>query len=282
MRVGPTLPDTIHPNQNGYVPGRTIHDTVDLFDVAQVVAELDCDQATVIALLFDFRKAYDSLARDYLHKVLQKKGYPAKFIKAVRYLHTGIAVRFITNGDKSRCITVTNEIRQGCPLAPQLFILALDLLYHKIDTDQELPGIHIRSAGGEFELRVGGYADDTTSYLQSALAVPRLLQVTDQFGQDSGLCLNEEKTMVIALNAHVSRDDAELPPPLRFQEIEQHGRYLGLQVGSQKDPEATWRIAQRQTIIRLHLASQKKHTHNSGPTQSYRCSGDYSQAHIYR
>lgn len=48
-RVRMTLPETIHLNQTGFVQGRTIHDTIDLFEVAQVVAALDCDEATAIA-----------------------------------------------------------------------------------------------------------------------------------------------------------------------------------------------------------------------------------------
>ncbi|GMF63763.1 unnamed protein product [Phytophthora fragariaefolia] len=42
-RVGITLPDTIHPNQNGFVSGRTIHDTLDLYAAAQSMVITDPD-----------------------------------------------------------------------------------------------------------------------------------------------------------------------------------------------------------------------------------------------
>lgn len=104
-----------------------------------------------------------------------------------RFLHTGTRARFIANGAKSRLIAVISWNCQGSSLPPQLCILALDPLYRKIDKDTQLPGIKIRNKGGEFELSIGGHADDTTSYLQNHKVVPRLLEVTDQFGRASGL-----------------------------------------------------------------------------------------------
>ncbi|KAG3218584.1 hypothetical protein PC129_g10617 [Phytophthora cactorum] len=49
-RVSRTLPGIIHPNQNGFVPGRTIHATIDLFDVAQIMSGIDCDEEDAVAL----------------------------------------------------------------------------------------------------------------------------------------------------------------------------------------------------------------------------------------
>ncbi|OWY98236.1 LOW QUALITY PROTEIN: Reverse transcriptase precursor [Phytophthora megakarya] len=66
-RVSRSLATRIHEHQNGFVPGRQIHDTIDLFTAAQVVANADQEQHEAVALLLDFQKAYDSLNREYLH-----------------------------------------------------------------------------------------------------------------------------------------------------------------------------------------------------------------------
>ncbi|OWZ11339.1 reverse transcriptase [Phytophthora megakarya] len=47
-RVSALLPMQIHPNQNGFVARRTIHDTIDLFDAAQIAATRDIDQDEAI------------------------------------------------------------------------------------------------------------------------------------------------------------------------------------------------------------------------------------------
>ncbi|KAE9240328.1 hypothetical protein PF002_g9800 [Phytophthora fragariae] len=70
-RTSDKLAGIIHPHQAGFVPGRQLHDTVDLLSAARVTAETDPDQAAALALLLDYEKAYDSLARLFLFIVLE-------------------------------------------------------------------------------------------------------------------------------------------------------------------------------------------------------------------
>lgn len=84
---------------------------------------------------------------------------------------------------------------------------------------------------------MAGYADDSAVYLASADRVESLLQVTNTFGAVSGLCLNHDKTMVVALSKTGSTSDTQLPSSLKFEDMEQQGRYLGIYVGSVRDPE---------------------------------------------
>eukprot|EP00644_Phytophthora_capsici_P019127 jgi/Phyca11/133358/e_gw1.424.3.1 len=83
----------------------------------------------------------DSLARDFLIEALKRHGYPTIFVEAVKELRSNTTARFLANGFHSRTITVTSGIRQGCPLAPLLFILALDALYRAIDSHPQLHGV---------------------------------------------------------------------------------------------------------------------------------------------
>ncbi|OWY99771.1 Reverse transcriptase precursor [Phytophthora megakarya] len=259
-RVSCTLRDCIHGNQNGFVPGRTIHSTLNLFAAAQCMAQADEDMEDAVTLLLDFQKAYDSLDRTFLVEALRKHGYPEQFVQAVAKLHAGTTARFLANGERSRRVSITCGIRQGCPLAPLLFILALDPLYRQIDLHPDISGVVLHSTGGHKELRVVGFADDTTVYLRTAAKVAILLTLTPFFGQASGLLLNELKTLVIALNPRAHQDGAHLPAPLQFMDKSHHGRYLGVQVGSTDGSAATWIKADAQLALRLRLAMQKTMT----------------------
>ncbi|KAG3108855.1 hypothetical protein PI125_g11465 [Phytophthora idaei] len=218
---------------------------------------IDCDEEDAVALLLDFQKAYDSLSRQFLVEILRRHGYPTKFIQAIDFLHTGTTVRFIANGPKSGLVLVTSGIRQGCPLAPLLFILAPDPFYRQVDRDPDIRGISVHSAGSEFELRIGGYADDTASYLRSAQYVPRLLELAGTYGKASGLHINEAKTMVVALCPRGTADNNALPKSLQYQDTHAYGRYLGTQIGSTKKPAMTWKKAEAQLQTTLALAQQK-------------------------
>ncbi|KAE9331557.1 hypothetical protein PR003_g14955 [Phytophthora rubi] len=138
----------IHPNQNGFVPFRTIHATIDLFTAAQAAAKTDPVMANALALLLDFSKAYDSVDRGFLYDVLEWLGFPALYVTALRGMHEGTRVRFLANGYRSRWIQVTCGIRQGCPLAPIVFILVLEALYRRIDAEPRVERIILRSQAG--------------------------------------------------------------------------------------------------------------------------------------
>ncbi|OWZ11154.1 reverse transcriptase [Phytophthora megakarya] len=225
---------------------------------AQRMASCDPELRDAIAVLLDFSKAYDSLDREFLYSTLARHGYPAHFVNIVRALHTGTSVTFLANGQSSRSIPVHRGIRQGCPLAPLLFILALEPLYQKLDTSPRLRGIRLRSKHHARELKVAGYADDTAAYLRSASHLPDLLLLTDGFGEASGLRVNASKTCIIALHPDGPSAPMEITSPLVIQAADQSSRYLGIQVGSSASAaDKTWIIAETRIRTRIRLASHR-------------------------
>jgi hypothetical protein len=135
-RLKASLPGLIAESQGGFVPGRNIHDVIDLFRGAQRHAEET--NAGTVALLLDIKKAYDSLDREFLLECLTRCGLPQCFVRAIAAAHTDTTARFCVNGALSRPLEMTRGIRQGYPLAPILFIVAMDPLYRSVRTDPEL------------------------------------------------------------------------------------------------------------------------------------------------
>lgn len=80
-------------------------------------------------------------------------------------LHMGNSCHLLVDGYASRQVTVTGGIRQGCPLAPTLFIIALDVFYRTVDAPVTVTGVHLRAAGQTHDVKVCGYADDTALYV---------------------------------------------------------------------------------------------------------------------
>ena len=95
-------------------------------------ASADSDLHGAIVLFLDFAKAYDKLQRPFLLSALTWLGFSSKFVSVVAALHRDTTCRFIVNGYRSSCRKIYCGIRQGCPLAPLLFILALDSVYRVI------------------------------------------------------------------------------------------------------------------------------------------------------
>ncbi|VDL91976.1 unnamed protein product [Schistocephalus solidus] len=70
----------------------------------------------------DLTKAFASVNRDGLWKVMQEFGCPERFTHMVRQLHDGMTAR-VTDKTVSEAFAVTNGMKQGCVLAPTLFSL---------------------------------------------------------------------------------------------------------------------------------------------------------------
>ena len=73
-------------------------------------------------LLIDLVKAFDRVPRSLLWKFMQRFGYPPKFIRVLRKLHTGVKVHFEVNGVQ-KVINSTIGGKQGDLLFPDLFNL---------------------------------------------------------------------------------------------------------------------------------------------------------------
>ena len=96
-----------------------------IFCVCQQV-EKAIEHNTKIFLLFC--KAYDSVPRQALWCALRKYGIPENLIELVHSFHEGKSATVTVCGEKSSSFLVTNGLRQGCTIAPTLFILYLDLV----------------------------------------------------------------------------------------------------------------------------------------------------------
>ncbi|BHF61079.1 hypothetical protein SprV_0100405000 [Sparganum proliferum] len=88
----------------------------------------------------DLAKAFDTVNRDGLWKIMQKFGCPERFIQMVRQLQDGMMARVRDNGAVSEAFTVTNGVKQGCMLAPTLFSLMFSAMLMDAYRDERPPG----------------------------------------------------------------------------------------------------------------------------------------------
>ena len=76
-RLARVLPDIISPNQTGYLKNRYIGENVRL--ISNVIDYTKAKQTQSVALFLDFKKAFDSIEREYLHKVLDVFNFKQDF-----------------------------------------------------------------------------------------------------------------------------------------------------------------------------------------------------------
>ena len=69
----------------------------------------------------DLTKAFDTVSRDGLWKIMAKFGCPPRFIATVRQFHDGMQALVQNDGEFSEPFEVTNLVKHGCVIAPTLF-----------------------------------------------------------------------------------------------------------------------------------------------------------------
>ena len=102
----------------------------------------------------DLTKAFDTVSREGLWKIIAKFGCPAKFISVVRQFHDGMLARVQNDGEFSDPFPVTNEVKQDCVLASTLFSMMFSAILTDAfkDGDNGIP-IRDRFDGKRFHLR---------------------------------------------------------------------------------------------------------------------------------
>ncbi|BHF66470.1 hypothetical protein SprV_0200948700 [Sparganum proliferum] len=117
--------------------------TTDMIFAARQLQEKCQEMRTHLYSTFvDLTKAFDTVNREGLWKIMQKFGCPERFIEMVRQLHDGMMARVTDNGAVSEAFAVTNGVKQGCVLAPTLSSLMFTAMLMDAYCD-ERPGIRI-------------------------------------------------------------------------------------------------------------------------------------------
>ena len=97
----------------------------------------------------DLTKAFDTVSRTGLWKIMAKFGIPEKFIAIIRSFHDEMQASVSVEGESSSAFQVTNGVKQGCVLAPTLFsIMFTGMLRIAFQDNTDCIAVDWRTDGG--------------------------------------------------------------------------------------------------------------------------------------
>ena len=228
LRLSPCLPTIIDPAQTAFVPGRRIGENVlALQCLGPLLRRLG---RSAYAAFCDFRKAYDTIDRAFLLKAMAALGVGPGFLAMVRVLLASTTARTMVNGFISTPTAFAAGVRQGCPLAPLLYLFIAQALLQLLRSR----GIGIDIAG--HRLTAFQYADDAQPLLPSTDDAPAFLAAMATFGDATGQRLNPTKTKLLPLGAV----PAGLPASAHGLAITHAATSLGITFGSDGSTTADW------------------------------------------
>ena len=91
----------------------------------------------------DAEKAFDKFQHLFMIKILQKVGIEGIYLN-IKVIYEKPTTNIILNGEKLKAFPLRSGIRQGCPLLPLLFNIAL-----------EIPIMAIREEKQDMEYKLG-------------------------------------------------------------------------------------------------------------------------------
>ena len=185
----------------------------------------------------DYEKAFDSVDRETLWKLLRHYGVPQKIISLIRCTYQEMSCRIAHAGQLSDSFEVKTGVRQGCLLSPFLFLLVIDWIM-KTTTMDRRNGIQWRLWTQLDDL---DFADDLALLSHNHSQMQDKTTHLEATSAGTGLKINRKKTELMKINTTANTPITVSGEPIR--EVESFV-YLGSVVDKQggTDRDVTARI----------------------------------------
>lgn len=192
-RLALVIGDLVHPDQCGFIPGRSTFDNARL--LCNLIDRAAADTSPYVALSLDAEKAFDRLEWSFLFSVLTWFGLREDFINKVKLLYAKTSARVFANGRLHRSFSLHRGTRQGCPLSPLLFDLALEPLALAVRQSEAILGLNFNG----LNVKLSAYADDLLLFTQPQ-EIPQILTLINNYSSLSGYKINWDKSVAFPLN----------------------------------------------------------------------------------
>ena len=193
----------LNPAQRGFIHGGSITKCIDeLLDAWDHSRQNNTELYT---LFYDIAQAYDSVQRDVLLRAMRRLHMPLSFIDLIEDSLTGLTSCVRTAYGVSRHFDVQRSLRQGCPLAPLLFVILIDALHDGLEVNPftgARAGLTLQLHNAtEVQMASLGYADDTNILANSLPDLRILNDWVHYFMRFNALRLNPAKCELVGRGA---------------------------------------------------------------------------------
>ena len=223
-RIRPELDKHLRTNQNGFRVGRT---TVGhILALRRLIEGVKANNLPAIVTFIDFRKAFDTIHRGKMLKILRAYGIPSQIVEAIGSMYKNTMAKVISPDGETELFEILAGVLQGDTLAPYLFVIVLDYaLRMAIDGKEEELGFQLTRRQSR---RIGpetvtdfDFADDIALLSEGLHQAQQLLQRVETSVAKVGLKMNAGKTKFMSFNQGKTgsihtNDDTKLKGSYRF------------------------------------------------------------------
>ena len=141
----------------------------------------------------DAEKAFDKTQHPFMiKKTLQKAGIEGIYLNIIKAIYDIPTANIILIGEKLIAFPLKSGTRQGCPLSPLLFNIALEVLATEIKAEKEVKG----SQFGKEDVKLSMFADDMILYIENHKdSTRKILELINEYSKVAGYKINTQKSL---------------------------------------------------------------------------------------
>jgi len=144
----------------------------------------------------DFADAFGSINKKLIRKNIENIGFPNSFSELINNVYRNNQTRVFTGEGNTNAIKLNVGVKQGCPLSPMLFNIALNPLIERIHEMRMERGY---LSGDNQALSIQAFADDIVLISGTQEGMNTLLRTTMEYCRYSGLKINASKCKNISI-----------------------------------------------------------------------------------
>lgn len=168
-------------------------------------------------------KAFDSVDWNYMSAVLRHMGFGDVFRTWISLLYSKPMVAIKLGTSVLPQFAVSRGTRQGCPLSPSLFALAIEPLAIALRKSPDVKALEVGSIRECTTL----YADDMLLFLQDpGSSLEAVFEILGEYSRFSRLCVNWEKSSAMAMDSGAQAPATKQVPIAWVSQF----KYLGIHV----------------------------------------------------
>ncbi|KAG7588439.1 Reverse transcriptase domain [Arabidopsis suecica] len=225
-RLQSLLPTMISNSQSAFVQGRLLVENVLL--ATEMVQGFNRGSASARGFLkVDLRKAFDSVNWEFILYILEVSDFPPVFCNWIRLCMTTTSFSIKVNGDLCGFFKGKRGLRQGDPISPPLFFMAMEVFSNLLMSKFDQGRIGYHPLGIHPKITHLAFADDIMLFFDGKAASLQEISLTlESFQTLSGLRMNKDKTDLFYTG--VDQTEGDSLDSLGFNHGTLPIRYLGL------------------------------------------------------
>ncbi|CAA7020367.1 unnamed protein product [Microthlaspi erraticum] len=225
-RLQQILLQVISPSQSAFMPGRLLSENVLL--ATEIVHGYNWRNIEPRGMLkVDLRKAFDSVRWDFVLATLKAIGIPNSFVNWINQCLSSATFIVSVNGNSGGFFESKKGLRQGDPLSPYLFVLAMEVFSKLLQSRFDAGYIHYHPKTEELNISHLMFADDVMVFFdRGTSSLHGISEALDDFASWSGLQMNKDKTQLF--HAGVTHSESIAFADFGFTVGSLPIRYLGL------------------------------------------------------